>query len=79
MIKGGRYFYLNKKMVLRVESTAEEKPAETETSEEEAPDTGIPDGEGRTVDIGAYESSLIFSDDFESGDTGEWSNVVGGS
>lgn len=43
MIKGGRYFYLNKKMVIRVESTAEEKPAETETSEEEAPDTGIPD------------------------------------
>ena len=43
MIKGGRYFYLNKKMVIRVESMAEEKPAETETPEEETPDTGIPD------------------------------------
>jgi len=43
------------------------------------PDTGIADGEGRVVDMGAYESSLIFWDGFESGDTGEWSNVVGGS
>jgi hypothetical protein len=45
------------------------------------PDTGIPDGEGRIVDMGAYEVQLdtdIFSDDFESGDTGEWSSVVGG-
>ncbi len=44
------------------------------------PDTGIPDGEGRIVDMGAYEVQLdtdIFSDDFESGDTGEWSSVVG--
>ena len=45
------------------------------------PDTGIPDGEGRTVDMGAYEAwiePLIFSDDFESGNTSEWSTVVGG-
>jgi len=45
------------------------------------PDTGIPDGEGRTVDMGAYEawdSALIFFHDFESGDTDKWSNVVGG-
>jgi len=43
MIKGGRYFYLNKKMVIRVESMTEGKPAATETSEEESPETGIPD------------------------------------
>jgi len=45
------------------------------------PDTGIPDGEGRIVDMGAYEArveTLIFSDDFESGGTDEWSTVVGG-
>ncbi len=44
------------------------------------PDTGIPDSEGLTVDMGAYEawdSTLIFWDDFESGDSGEWDNVVG--
>jgi hypothetical protein len=41
------------------------------------PDTGVPDGDGRTVDMGAYESTVLFSDDFESGDTSEWSAVVG--
>ena len=39
MIKGGRYFYLNKKSIVRVESMLEDKPAETtqpeETNEEE--------------------------------------------
>ena len=43
MIKGGRYFYLNKKNIIRVESMNEDKPATTETPEEETPDTGIPD------------------------------------
>jgi hypothetical protein len=42
------------------------------------PDTGVPAGDGRTVDIGAYESSLIIWDDFESGDTSKWSSKVGG-
>jgi predicted outer membrane repeat protein len=44
------------------------------------PDTGIPDSDGRTVDMGAYEAwdpTLLFWDDFESGDSGEWDNVVG--
>ncbi len=44
------------------------------------PDTGIPDSEGFTVDMGAYEAwdpALLFWDNFESGDTGEWDNVVG--
>lgn len=44
------------------------------------PDTGIPDPEGRTVDMGAYEaldSALVFWDGFEGGDTGNWSAVVG--
>ncbi|MEN8162664.1 MAG: right-handed parallel beta-helix repeat-containing protein [Acidobacteriota bacterium] len=42
------------------------------------PDTGIPDDEGRTVDMGAYEArdpALIFWDGFESGDPDSWSNV----
>ncbi len=47
MIKGGRYFYLNKKMVVRVESMTEEKPAETkppeETKDKEGLNSGIPD------------------------------------
>jgi len=34
MIKGGRYFYLNKTNVVRVESMAGNKPAETTQSEE---------------------------------------------
>jgi len=45
------------------------------------PDTGIPDFEGRTVDMGAYEAfdpALIFWDGFESGGTWEWDNVAGG-
>ena len=45
------------------------------------PDTGIPDGEGRTVDMGAYEApieTLIFEDGFETGDTGVWDSTVGG-
>ena len=45
------------------------------------PDTGIPDGEGRTVDMGAYEAwdpTLIFWDGFEGGGVDEWSNAVGG-
>ena len=44
------------------------------------PDTGIPDVWGYTVDMGAYEAwdpALIFWDDFESGGTWEWDNVVG--
>ena len=41
-------------------------------------DTGVPGGDGRTVDIGAYESSLIFWDDIESGNTSKWSSTVGG-
>jgi hypothetical protein len=41
-------------------------------------DTGVPAGNGRTVDMGAYESSLIFWDDIESGDTSKWSSTVGG-
>jgi hypothetical protein len=40
-------------------------------------DTGVPAGDGRTVDIGAYESSLIIWDDFESGTTSKWSSTVG--
>jgi hypothetical protein len=46
------------------------------------PNTGIPDGEGRIVDIGAYEVplvTLIFSDDFESGNVSAWSSTVGAS
>jgi hypothetical protein len=42
------------------------------------PDTGVPDGMGLTVDIGAYEarwSELIFEDGFESGDTTGWSSA----
>jgi hypothetical protein len=42
------------------------------------PDTGVPDGEGRVVDMGAYESSLIFWDDIELGNTSKWSSTVGG-
>ncbi len=43
------------------------------------PDTGVPDGEGRVVDMGPYEtSSLIFMDGFESGSTSQWSSTVGG-
>ena len=45
------------------------------------PDTGIPDVWGLTVDMGAYEAwdpALIFWDGFESGDTWEWDDVVGG-
>jgi len=45
------------------------------------PDTGIPDDEGRTVDMGAYEAwdpALIFWDGFESNDLDAWSNVAGG-
>jgi hypothetical protein len=41
-------------------------------------DTGVPDGEGKTVDMGAYESSLIFLDDIELGNTSKWSSTVGG-
>lgn len=41
-------------------------------------DTGVPDGDGRTVDMGAFESSLIFWDDIESGNTSKWSSTVGG-
>ena len=52
MIKGGRYFYLNKKMVVRVESMGDDKPAEStqpedtiseETSTETNGEGGIPD------------------------------------
>ncbi|MDT8318323.1 MAG: hypothetical protein RQ824_10105 [bacterium] len=52
MIKGGRYFYLNKKSVVRVESMNEDKPAETtqaeeanedETNSETEREKGIPD------------------------------------
>jgi hypothetical protein len=46
----------------------------------QVPDTGIPDDEARTVDMGAYEAwdpSLIFWDGFESGGTWEWSVVIG--
>jgi len=44
------------------------------------PDTGVPDGDLRTVDMGAYEAwdpTLIFWDGFELGGTWEWSAVVG--
>lgn len=44
------------------------------------PDTGVPDDEGRTADMGAYEAfdpAIIFWDGFESGGTWEWSDVVG--
>lgn len=44
------------------------------------PDTGIPDYEGRTVDMGAYEAvdpDLLFYDGFEAGNTQQWSNVAG--
>lgn len=44
------------------------------------PDTGVPDSEGRTVDMGAYEAidpDLLFYDGFEAGGTQEWSSVVG--
>ena len=52
MIKGGRYFYLNKKSIVRVESMVEDKPAETErpeevneeeTNAETTQENGIPD------------------------------------
>jgi hypothetical protein len=42
------------------------------------PDTGIHDGEFRTVDMGAYEAwdpAVIFFDGFEWGDTSEWSGT----
>jgi hypothetical protein len=44
------------------------------------PDTGIPDPYGFIVDMGAYEAwdpTLIFWDNFESGDTSEWDTTVG--
>jgi hypothetical protein len=46
------------------------------------PDTGVPDDQGFIVDMGAYEAwdpAVIFMDNFESGGTWAWDNVVGGS
>ncbi|HSN54209.1 MAG TPA: hypothetical protein VLT32_06035 [Candidatus Sulfomarinibacteraceae bacterium] len=43
------------------------------------PDTGVPDDEGRTPDMGAYETvdpALIFWNGFESGGTDEWQVTV---
>lgn len=42
MINGGRYFYLNKKSVVRVESMTEDKPADA-TQAEENQENEIPD------------------------------------
>lgn len=46
------------------------------------PDTGVPGDDGFTVDMGAYEAfdpDLIFWDSFETADTDEWDNTVGGT
>jgi len=42
-IKNGRYFYLNKNMITRVESLRESAPAQSEQPEEESNEPGIPD------------------------------------
>lgn len=43
MIKNGRYFYLNKSMITRVESLKENTPAKTDEPQEENGEPGIPD------------------------------------
>ena len=42
-IKNGRYFYLNKNMITRVESIRESTPAQTDQPGEENDEPGIPD------------------------------------
>ena len=39
---------------------------------------GDPRIQGSVVDMGAYESPVLFVDDFEEGDTSNWSSTVGG-
>ncbi|MDH3975453.1 MAG: hypothetical protein OEV42_14335 [Deltaproteobacteria bacterium] len=43
MIKNGRYFYLNKNMISRVESLKESTPAQGDQPEEKSNEPGIPD------------------------------------